>query len=219
MFIVIFNLILWFLIFRYFGGKTVAVIIAIIFGSIGVNQVLFSMNLENNVFKPINKLKKAYEENRKLLIANISHDLKTPITSIQGYIETMLEMRDLPQDKINKYYKIIYNNSVYMNKLIEDLFLFSKLDMQKLELNFEKVDVKNFMNDLMEEFKYDMEDRGIEFNYVDELKKDCYINIDCKRVNQIFRNIIGNAVKYSCNNVIKIEVRLYEMKDYLCAGI
>ncbi|EDK34450.1 sensor histidine kinase [Clostridium kluyveri] len=219
MFIVIFNLILWFLIFRYFGGKTVAVIIAIIFGSIGVNQVLFSMNLENNVFKPINKLKKAYEENRKLLIANISHDLKTPITSIQGYIETMLEMRDLPQDKINKYYKIIYNNSVYMNKLIEDLFLFSKLDMQKLELNFEKVDVKNFMNDLMEEFKYDMEDRGIEFNYVDELKKDCYINIDCKRVNQIFRNIIGNVVKYSCNNVIKIEVRLYEMKDYLCAGI
>lgn len=263
MFIIIFNLILWFFIFRYFGGKTVTVIIAIIFGSIGVNQVLFSRNLENNVFKPINKLKsavdeisrgnygvnikvnstkeinsllnsfnemaeklyegeklkKAYEENRKLLIANISHDLKTPITSIQGYIETMLEMRDLPQDKINKYYKIIYNNSVYMNKLIEDLFLFSKLDMQKLELNFEKVDVKNFMNDLMEEFKYDMEDRGIKFNYVDELKKDCYINIDCKRVNQIFRNIIGNAVKYSCNNVIKIEVRLYEMKDYLCASI
>ncbi len=136
---------------------------AVTFGIGGLHQFLFNKNLEKEIFRPISKLKKgfdeiskgnyevtvednadseikdlvdsfnemakklnegvklkkAYEENRKLLIANISHDLKTPITSIQGYIETMLERQELPKDKINKYHKIIYNNSVYMNRLIE----------------------------------------------------------------------------------------------------
>ncbi|MEY8000114.1 sensor histidine kinase [Clostridium sp. Mt-5] len=143
-------------------------------------------------------------------MANISHDLKTPITSIKGYIETMLERQDLSQDKINKYHKIIYNNSVYMNRLIDDLFLFSKLDMQKLELNFQETDISAFMCDLMEEFKFDLEDRGIEFNYTDELEEKFYVNIDGKRVNQIFRNIIGNAVKYGYDDDMKIQVKLYE---------
>lgn len=121
----------------------------------------------------------------------------------------MLERQDLSQDKINKCHKIIYNNSVYMNRLIDDLFLFSKLDMQKLELNFQETDISAFMCDLMEEFKFDLEDRGIEFNYTDELEEKFYVNIDGKRVNQIFRNIIGNAVKYGYDDM-KIQVKLYE---------
>ncbi|AND84701.1 HAMP domain-containing protein [Clostridium tyrobutyricum] len=261
-FTIIFNIIVWFLIFRYFGAKAVAIGFAVTFGIGGLHQFLFNKNLEKEIFRPISKLKKgfdeiskgnyevtvednadseikdlvdsfnemakklnegvklkkAYEENRKLLIANISHDLKTPITSIQGYIETMLERQELPKDKINKYHKIIYNNSVYMNRLIEDLFLFSKLDMQKLELNLQKIDASAFMFDLMEEFKYDLEDRGIEFYYKEDLEKAFYINVDGKRVNQIFRNIIGNAIKYGYDNM-RIEVTLYEGKNHVCIDV
>lgn len=262
-FTIIFNIIVWFLIFRYFGVKAAAVGFAVIIGFGGIHQFIFNRSLEKRILKPISqlkkgvdeiskgnyqvavenevsseikdlvdsfnemakklsegeRLKKAYEENRRMLIANISHDLKTPITSIQGYIETMLEMDEITQDKINKYHHIIYNNAVYMNKLIDDLFLFSKLDMDKLELNLEKIDVSAFMEDVMEEFKYELEDKGIEFYYDNELLQSFNINIDRKRVHQIFRNIIGNAVKYGLRDNLHIKVRLYEQADYLCIDI
>lgn len=262
-FTIIFNVILWFLIFRYFGVKAAAVGFAVIIGVGGLHQFIFNRSLEKRILKPISqlkkgvdeisegnyevvvenevsseikdlvdsfnemaiklsegeKLKKAYEENRRLLIANISHDLKTPITSIQGYIETMIEMDEISQDKINKYHHIIYNNAIYMNKLIDDLFLFSKLDMDKLELNLEKVDMSAFMQDLMEEFKYELENKNIEFYYEDQLFKSFDISIDRKRMNQVFRNIIGNAIKYGIKDSLRIEVKLYQQEDYICIDI
>ncbi len=85
-----------------------------------------------------------YEENRKALIANISHDLKTPMTSIQGYIEAIMDVENMSGESLKKYLRIISSNTAYMNKLIDDLFLFSKLDMQKLELKLENVRIKAY---------------------------------------------------------------------------
>lgn len=262
-FIIIFNLLVWFLIFRYFGSKGIAATVATIMSISGIMQFIFHMRLEKRIFEPITelqrgveeiskgnydlkincsvaneistliesfnemakklneseKLKRAYEENRKTLIANISHDLKTPITSIQGYIETMQERTDIPEDIINKYHQIIYNNAAYMNKLIDDLFLFSKLDLQKLDLQKEQINAQAFMSDLMEEFKYELEDKGIQFAYEEMLEKDCFISIDRKRVNQIFRNIIGNAVKYGFEDNIKINVKSYQQENHVCIDI
>ncbi|MHB8064754.1 MAG: sensor histidine kinase [Ruminiclostridium sp.] len=261
--IVIFNIIVWFIIFRYFGAKTVAVIIASLISIGGTIQFIFNMRLEKRIFKPINQLKvgvneiskgnyaielkcdvfneigllinsfndmarkllesenlkKIYEENRKTLIANISHDLKTPITSIQGYIETMLERSDVSQETISKYHQIIYNNAAYMNKLIDDLFLFSKLDLQKLEPQLESISVKAFMEDLMGEFKYELEDRDIKFIYEDTMIQDCNLSIDRKRINQVFRNIIGNAIKYSYEKNTEISVKLYTQETFVCIDI
>lgn len=186
------------------------------------NEISVLTNSFNEMAKRLQdseKLKLEYEENRRLLIANISHDLKTPITSIQGYIETMAYRSDLPQDTINKYHQIIYNNAAYMNKLIDDLFLFSKLDMQKLDLQLRRINIKAFMADLMEEFKFELEDRQIRFVYKDEMIEKHDVNIDRKRVHQIFRNIIGNAVKYSVEENTAISVRLYEQKDFVCIDI
>ena len=116
------------------------------------------------------KLKTEYEENRKTLIANISHDLKTPITSIQGYVEAITDVKEITPENLKKYLKIIYSNSTYINKLIDDLFLFSKLDMQKLEFQFEKVQIRPFFNDLMEEFKFEFEEKQFRFNYADKIE-------------------------------------------------
>ena len=251
--IVVFNIFIWFIIFRFFGAKTLAIVAAAIITIGGVIQFLFNMRLEKMIFKPIGSLrkgveeiskgnydieikseifnelgilinsfnsmakklkegellKKAYEENRKTLIANISHDLKTPITSIQGYIETMLERPDIPQETVNKYHQIIYNNAAYLNKLIDDLFLFSKLDMQKLEFHQEDISIRAFMADLMEEFQYELEDRSIKFSYTDTLSAECHVHMDRKRINQVFRNIIGNAIKFCGENDTEINVRLY----------
>jgi signal transduction histidine kinase len=261
--IVLFNIFIWFIIFRFFGARTIAVIIASIMTIGGVIQFWFNTRLEKMLFKPIGnlkkgvdeiskgnydieiesniyneigilidsfndmakklneseKLKQVYEENRKNLIANISHDLKTPITSIQGYIETMLERPDIKPDTLNKYHQIIYKNAAYMNKLIDDLFLFSKLDLQKLELELESIPVKAFMADLMEEFLFELQERDIKFTYNDALEQDFQIRIDRKRINQVLRNIIGNAIKYGTDTGIEIAVRLYIEESHACIDV
>jgi signal transduction histidine kinase len=261
--LILFNLFIWFLLFRYLGVRFVSIAFAILMSVGGVLEFYFTIGLEKRIFKPISqlklgveeiskgnydvrvdidskneisilvdsfngmakklqdseKLKLEYEENRKLLIANISHDLKTPITSIQGYLETIFDRDDLPQDTVNKYNKIIYNNAAYMNKLIDDLFLFSKLDMQKLDLNLEHINIKAFMEDLMEEFKLELEDRQIKFDFKDNMVDSQDVSIDRKRVNQIFRNIIGNAIKYGVEDNTAISVKLYQQKDFVCIDV
>lgn len=166
------------------------------------------------------KTKTEYEENRKALIANISHDLKTPITSIQGYIEAILDGNPAAADNIDRYLKIIYNNAAYINKLVDDLFLFSKLDMQKLEFSFEKVPVVPFITDSMEEFKLELEEMKLGFDFRNELQNDRLVNIDRKRMHQVLRNIIGNAVKYgSGSGKLSISARLYAGNGEICLDI
>lgn len=162
------------------------------------------------------KLQAQYEENRKDLIANISHDLKTPITSIQGHIEALLEGKVAGENK-DKYLKTIYNNTVYVNKLIDDLFLFSKLDMQKLGLNYESLPIRAFMQDLMEEYEFNFAERNIDFHYSDELTQDYWVNLDGKRMKQALNNILNNAVQHGPEKGLSIQVSLYQQNGF--AGI
>lgn len=165
------------------------------------------------------RMKYEYEENRKTLIANISHDLKTPIASVQGYIEAILDGVVVSPEKVNKYLRTIYQNTVYIDKLIEDLFLFSKLDLQKLEFKFETIQIRSFMQDLMEEFKFELEERNINFHYLNTMQEDCQLNIDRKRLNQAFKNIIGNAVKYGSQLDLTIRIKMDRHDDFICIDI
>ena len=165
------------------------------------------------------KMKSEYEEDRKTLIANISHDLKTPIASVQGYIEALLDGVVISPEKVNKYLKTIYQNTVYIDKLIDDLFLFSKLDLQKLDFQFESVQIRAFMDDLMEEFKFELEEKHFNFNYSNKLEGDYPISIDRKRLYQAFRNIIGNAVKYGSNQELTIKIDMDRQDDFICINI
>lgn len=165
------------------------------------------------------KLKKEYEENRKTLIANISHDLKTPITSINGYVEAILDGVAHSPDKINSYLKTIHSNIDYINRLIDDLFLFSKLDMQKVDFKFEKVKIKPFMQDLMEEFAFVLGEKNIKFNFTDKIEREIEVNIDGKRIYQTIRNIIGNAVKYGEKENLAISIELEDEKDHIKINI
>lgn len=184
-----------------------------------LNMLIDSFNDMAQKLSESEKLKIEYEENRKTLLANISHDLKTPITSIQGYIEAILDGSVVPAENQKKYLQTIYNNSVYINKLIDDLFLFSKLDMQKLDFEYENLQVKAFMNDLMGEFKFELEEKGCNFKYIENLENDFLVNIDRKRLNQAIRNILGNALKYGPQKELIISVEIYSQDNFVCIEI
>jgi signal transduction histidine kinase len=205
----------------------------------GVEQISsgnYEVRIENDIFNEIGILihefndmaeklqnseeeKQEYEENRKALIANISHDLKTPITSVSGYIEVILDGVVTSPEKINSYLKIVESNMNYMNKLIDDLFLFSKLDMQKLEFKFEVVKIKSFMSDLMEEFKFTLGEENIIFNFHDKIEEEVLDNIDGKRIYQAIRNIIGNAVKYGVVDNLNIQTELIKEDNFIKINI
>lgn len=260
---IIFNILIWYLIFGYFGVKSMSIIFAVIISAAGIIELLYLGTLEKRVLTPITELIKGvdeiakgnyeikvdytarnevsilvnsfndmaeklhkaeilkieYEANRKALVANISHDLKTPITSIQGYVEFIMKAENMPQDTLNKYHKTIYNNAAYVNKLIDDLFLFSKLDMEKLDFNYERLNLKAFMDDVMQEFELELDSRNVVLHYENSLRDTYYFNIDRKRIYQVLKNIIGNAVKYGDKTDLKIIVNLYVEENNACVSI
>ncbi|KUO64148.1 MAG: histidine kinase [Gracilibacter sp. BRH_c7a] len=186
------------------------------------NEIGFLIDSFNDMAGKLHEnetLKQEYEENRKTLIANISHDLKTPIAAIQGYIEAIQDGVVTSPEKMNQYLQIISKNTVYINRLIDDLFLFSKLDMHQLEFQMESLPIRAFMADLMTEFNFELQEKGLSFQYSDETEEDYRVFLDRKRIHQAIRNIIGNAVKYSSPASLRLETRLYKKEEFICLDI
>jgi signal transduction histidine kinase len=167
-------------------------------------------------------LKNEYEENRKDLIAGISHDLKTPVTAVLGYIDALYELAPGDRELSERYLSIIRSNTVYLNRLIDDLFLFSKLDIHKLDFNFETVVLNDYFRDLMEEFSLDLKEHGIHFVYNDMLPPHTSARLDPKRFCRIVRNIIDNARRYNQGEGLEITVsassELFETVEPLSEG-
>jgi len=206
---------------------------------VGVEQISkgnYEIRIENNIQSEIGfliddfnnmaqkledseKTKIQYEENRKDLIVNISHDLKTPITSITGYVEAILEGAVDSPDKINKYLQTIHSNISYINNLIDDLFLFSKLDMQKIDFNFETVQIKSYLSDVMEEFKFELGENRVTCDYTDAVPEGTRVKMDGKRIYQVIRNIIDNAVKYGPEVGLTISTEVLVQKGFVIINI
>ncbi|MFC7679980.1 ATP-binding protein [Paenibacillus sp. GCM10028914] len=141
-------------------------------------------------------IRQQYEENRKELISNISHDLRTPITSIKGFIEGIRDGVANTPEKMDKYVDIIYNKTVEMDKLVDELFLYSKLDLKQVHFTFETVDIVSFLDDCFEEMNYDMEKKGVTFKWNQRVSKRIEVVADLDKLKRVVLNVIGNALKY-----------------------
>lgn len=162
------------------------------------------------------RIKAQYEENRKMLIANISHDLKTPITTVGGYLEVLDEGVVTDPEKLKKYVRVMRNNTEYMNRLIDDLFLYSKLDIDQVRFEFENVNAKAFFSDMMQEFSMNLTEDGFDFDYIDEIDEAVCLYADGKRIHRAIRNIMDNAAKYAGDSsTAKINVHAQSADGYL----
>ncbi|WP_042348721.1 sensor histidine kinase [Bacillus massiliigorillae] len=132
------------------------------------------------------------ENNRKELIASISHDLKTPITSIIGYVEGLLEGVAETPEKQEKYLKTIHSKSLALNKLIEELFLYSKFDAEAVHFYFERIQLAKFLAHMVEEFQLYHQDVQFVLNVAD----DVYAHIDRMQMNRAITNLIENSMKF-----------------------
>ncbi|MFB9277506.1 sensor histidine kinase [Cohnella cellulosilytica] len=142
------------------------------------------------------ELQLQYEENRKELISNISHDLKTPMTAIKGYVEGIMDgIADSPE-KLDRYVKTINSKAADMDRMIDELFLFSKLDLGKLPFDFEKVDIGAYVQDCAQELVFDLDKRGIKLELNALPEQALFVKADREKLKRVLVNILGNAMKY-----------------------
>ena len=107
-----------------------------------------------------------FDKENKELISNISHDLKTPVTTIKGYAEGIMDgVADTP-DKVAKYVRTIYNKASEMDVLINELTLYSKIDTNRIPYNFTILSVNNYFNDCSEDLSLDLEAKNVEFGFL-----------------------------------------------------
>lgn len=167
-------------------------------------------------------LKKTSEENlkseleEKELIRNISHDLKTPLTAIKGYVEGLLDGVANTPEKQEKYIRTIANKVSDMDKLIDELTIYSRLDNNRVPYTFVNVSVREYFDDCCEEIKTELEAAQIELKYTDHLLEDVDICVDPEQLKRVVNNIISNSVKYMMDGRAgRIEINLYDEGDYV----
>ncbi len=154
----------------------------------------------------------ADSQNREL-ISNISHDLKTPITSIKGYVEGIMDgVADTPE-KMDRYIKTIYNKANDMNRLINELTIYSGIDSNRIPYNFRKLNVADYFSDCVEEVGLDLESKNIKLNYTNMVQPDTYVIADPEQMKRVVNNVIGNSVKYMNKPDGVIDIRILDEID------
>ena len=157
----------------------------------------------------------ALDKENKELISNISHDLKTPMTAIKGYVEGIMDgIADTPE-KVERYIRTIYNKTNEMDHLINELTFYSKIDTNRIPYTFNKLNVEDYFNDCAEELTVEMETRNIELVYANYAEKNIQIIADGEQIRRVIHNIISNSIKYMDKKKGIIQIRVKDVGDFI----
>lgn len=173
-------------------------------------EFTWSFDMMRNEVKKARRYEKEAVENNKIAIATISHDIKTPIASIRAYTEALQSNMDTSYERKQRYLSVILKKCDEVTELTNDLFLHFLSDLQKLEINCEKLDAKNTINDIINSLLSD-KNKVVIHNEIPE----CIIYCDSKRIGQVFDNIIANSLKYGDDGTIDFYFKITKEGKYL----
>ena len=154
--------------------------------------------------------KERYEKRRKELISNLSHDLRTPLSSVLGYSEMLKNGIYDNDEEQRQYIDIIYRKSVYMEKLLSELLEYSRLELGTIRLQKQKMDITELVREILIEYYPEMEKK--QYELVLEIPDEPIIGIwDKEKIGRALRNLIDNALKYGMDGKkIRIAVQRKE---------
>lgn len=157
----------------------------------------------------------AFDKENKELISNISHDLKTPVTTIKGYAEGIMDgVADTPE-KVEKYVRTIYNKANEMDLLINELTLYSKIDTNRIPYDFSILSVNDYFNDCSEELSLELEAKNVEFGYFNYVEPEVRVIADAEQIKRVIHNIVNNSTKYMDKTRAKINLRVKDVGDFV----
>lgn len=158
-----------------------------------IKKLAIERNKENQQHKNLDSYRKEF-------LGNVSHELKTPIFNIQGYISTLID-GGIHDDSINVEYLKRADKSVdRMIQIIDDLETISQLEIGTLELDIEKYDITQQLRDILEALELQAKRRDIRLQLAKKYDKPIYVKADKFRIRQVLVNLITNSIKYGVSN-------------------
>lgn len=145
-------------------------------------------------------LREKSEDNRRKLILDISHDLKTPLTNILGYSETLHHAKELEKDLKNEYLDIIISNSKKANNLIQDLFELSHMENSNSDIPLANRDFSEFIREILVGYIPELDDNNIDYDF-DIPDREINVKMDSQKLERAINNIINNSIKYREKNM------------------
>ena len=139
--------------------------------------------------------KVVFDRESKELISNISHDLKTPITAVKGYVEGIMDGVANTPEKMERYIKTIYNKANEMDRLINELTFYSKMDTNKIPYTFNKIYVTEFFDDCAEDLNVELSAKNVEFSYSNYVEPEVMVIADAEQIKRVVNNIVSNSLK------------------------
>lgn len=156
------------------------------------------------------KEKMRYEDENRQLISNISHDLRTPITTIKGYVEGIMDgVADTPE-KRDRYLKMIYSKANEMDSLINELSLYTNINNNAIPYEFHRVSVKDYFNDCMEEVHATLMSKNMTLTYRNYCEDDVMVIVDPDQLKRVINNIVTNSIKYMDKEYGQVDISIYD---------
>ena len=156
------------------------------------------------------RLAKENEQKKNDLIVYLAHDLKTPLTSIIGYLSLLDEEKNLSTKQKNKFIKITLEKSNKLEELINELFEITKYNSETLTIKKETINLTLLINQVIDEFYPILKDQNKKINF--PIEKNFFIEADSIKMARVFNNLIKNAIAYSYDNS-EINIDIKEEKD------
>jgi len=155
------------------------------------------------------------DKESKELISNISHDLKTPITAVKGYVEGIMDgVADTPE-KMDRYIRTIYNKANEMDGLINELTFYSKIDTNRIPYTFSILNAVHYFDDCADELKLELESKNVKLEYENTVGTRVRIIADAEQLRRVINNIVSNSIKYMDKEYGIIQLRVRDVGDFI----
>lgn len=152
-----------------------------------------------------------YEEDTREMISSMAHDLQTPLTSIKGYTEGILDGVSNTPEKQEKYLRTIYAKAADMSYLVDELSVFSRIEQNNLPYHFIPIHLHDYFSDCIDEFALDLETTHITIQYENTTNPDTHVYADPEQIKRVIQNIIGNSRKYLDKPQGHIDIRIEDV--------
>ncbi len=173
-----------------------------------LNDLAEEFEIMRRKLKDAYVIQKKYEENQKELIASISHDLKTPLTSIKGYIRGISDGVANTPEKLERYIETIEKKADDMESLISELLLFSKLDLPNVPYEIKELDLATYFEDYLEELTFNFSKQDIHIALEYNRNHSYTVMADREKLNRVVSNIVQNSINYMNKEKKEIKVIL-----------
>ncbi len=157
------------------------------------------------------------EEVKNELITSVAHDIRTPLTSIMGYLYLVVSRDDLDPKVKEHYLQIAYDKSKRLEQLTEDLFSYTKYSMDEVKMHYCKIDLVKFMEQIVDEFYPSFKDAELNYEFICEMDQ-AYIFADGNTLSRAIGNLVSNAIKYGSDGKY-IEIKLKQEEQNVLVSV